>query len=241
MGCLSRIGCLAVIAAAGAAGYWVYGDQLPSALSRAAGKAADKVNDVSSGMVEKATASRDSIRAAERRIAWTTVSASKGSLASLTRPLSQRSGPAFVTLGTADVAKLIASALPAQLPKSAGTLQVALVNTQLRGRTAIDLAEIAGDGTLGQLLGTVLSGRDSVHFAATVEPLQPGLAQLRVESLRIKGIIVPSRLIATALKALRTDYGDAVLADNGLALPLPKTVADVRILDSKLTLYKAPQ
>ncbi len=241
MGCLSRIGCLVVVAAAGAVGYWVYGDQLPTELSRAAVKAADKVNDVSNGMVEKATASRDSIRAAERRIAWTTVGASGGAVASLNTRLTQRAGPAYVTLGTADVARLIASALPAQLPKSAGTLQVALVDNQLRGRTAIDLAEIAGDGTLGQLLGTVLSGRDSVHFAATVEPVQPGLAQLRVESLRIKGVIVPSRLIATALKSLRTGEYNEALADNGLALPLPKTVADVRILDGKLTLYKSPR
>ena len=63
MGCLSRIGCLVVGGGAGAAGWWLYGDQLPSTLSRAAGRAADKVSDVSGTAMPGSRTRRDTLSA----------------------------------------------------------------------------------------------------------------------------------------------------------------------------------
>ena len=250
MGCLSRVGCLVVVAAAGAVGYWLYGDRLPSELTRAAGSAAGKVRDAA----DRATRSNpstsggsgpanDSARAAnkdaERRLAWATVTPGTAAPPDVVTSLTRKDGPAFVTLGAGDLAALAGSGLRKQLPPSVSDLQLALDGNQLLARAMVDVSEIAGDGTLGALLGTALSGRDSVRLAGTVEPLRPGMAQVHIVGMRLKGIDVPPRLIPTFLKALRRGPRTEGLAADALLLPLPRSIADLRIANGRLTLYKA--
>ncbi len=247
MGCLSRIGCLVVVVGAGAVGYGLYGDRLPSELTKAIGKAADKVGEAAGSAASRArtprrdTSRRDTSRTEERGIEWATIgpSTSVNSGTKVVAALAARDGPAFVTLGAGDLAALLASGLPKQLPKSASNVQLALDGDQLLVRAAIDVTEIAGDGTLGRLLGTAMSGRDSVRFGGTIEPLRPGFAQYRVEALRLKGMNVPTRLIPTFIGAMRRGPRAVGLADNALAVPLPRTIADLRIANGRLTLYKA--
>lgn len=249
MGCLSRIGCGVVLVGAGAVGYLVYGDRLPSVLSNAASRAAEKVGAVPGAVADRATnPTRDSTRSAardsaERRIAWASVSAgntrgaegASNPLASLSR----RNGPAYVTIGAGDLAALLSEVLPSQFPKSATNLQLALHDTQLLVRAAIDASEIAGDGTLGRLLGTALSGRDSLRLAGTLEVLRPGVGQYRVTALRIKGMDVPGRLIPSVLGVLRRGPRVEGEAEDAIVLPLPKVIADLRITQGRLVLYKA--
>ncbi len=252
MGCLSRVGCLVVVAGAGAVGYWLYGDRLPSELSRAASSAAGAMRDAAdratrsnpapagtTGARDSASTARaDAEREAERRIAWATVTpqtAPPDVVAALTRA----DGPAYVTLGAGDLAALAGSGLRKQLPPSVSDLQVALDGNQLLTRAVIDLADLAGSGTVGQLLGTALSGRDSVRLAGTVEPLRDGAAQVHIVGLRVKGIDVPPRLIPAFIGVLRRGPRTAGLADDALLLPLPRSVADLRITNGRLTLYKA--
>ncbi len=242
MGCLSRIGCLVVVVGAAAVGYGLYGDRLPSELTRAMGKASDKIGEVAGSAASRArTPRRDTVRTEERSMVWATIgpSASGNTGTKVVNALAAREGPAFVTLGAGELAALLSSGLPKQLPKSASNVQLALDGDQLLVRAAIDVTEIAGDGTLGRLLGTALSGRDSVRLSGTIEPLRPGFAQYRVEALRLKGMNVPTRLIPTFIGAMRRGPRAAGLADNALAVPLPRTVADLRIANGRLTLYKA--
>ena len=250
MGCLSRVGCLVVVAAAGAVGYWLYGDRLPSELTRAAGSAAGRVRDAAdratrsnpsatgrAGSVDDSA--RVAARDAERRVAWATVTPGTDAPPDIVASLTRKNGPAFVTLGAGDLAALAGSGLRKQLPPSVSDLQLALEGNQLLARAMVDVSEIAGDGTLGALLGTALSGRDSVRLAGTVEPLRTGMAQVHIVGMRLKGIDVPPRLIPTFLKALRRGPRVEGLAADALVLPLPRSVADVRIANGRLTLYKA--
>ncbi len=240
MGCLSRVGCLAVIAGAGAVGFWLYGDRFPSELSRAAVQASEKAGEVSKGVVGTTPAVyRDSVRAAERSIAWVSMGKASGGRTNALTRLSRRNGPAFVSLGAGELAAMLAAPLRGQLPESATGLQLAMQDNRLLVRSVIDLGEVAGDGTLGRLLGTALSGRDSLRVAGTLDLLRPGVAQYRVEQLRLKGVDVPPRLIPTVLGALRRDSTTDGLAGDGLAIPLPRAVADLRLAKGRLTLYKA--
>jgi len=250
MGCLSRIGCGVVLIGAGAVGYFLYGDRLPSVLSSAASRAAETVGSVPGAVADRATnPTRDSARraardSAERRIAWASVSTANKSRASSGTPnplagLSKRNGPAYVTVSAGDLATILAEVLPSQFPKSATNMQLALHDSQLLVRAAIDAGEIAGDGTLGRLLGTALSGRDSLRLAGTLEVLRPGVAQYRISALRIKGIDVPGRLIPTVLGVLRRGPRGDGEAEDAILLPVPKVVADLRITQGRLVLYKA--
>lgn len=244
MGCLSRIGCLVVVAGAAAVGYWLYGDRLPSELAGAASTAAAKVRDAADGatatLPEKTSAAkRDSVTRDERAIAWASIADAADKPSTVGAALGQRDGPAFVSLGAADLAALLAIGLPKQLPKSASSLQVAIEDDQVLLRTVLDATDIAGNGTVGKVLGIAMSGRDSVRLAGTIEPLRPGFAQFRVQQLRIKGLSVPPRLIPTVVGALRRGPRESGLAEDALAVRLPRTVADLRITKGRLILYKA--
>jgi hypothetical protein len=181
----------------------------------------------------------DSSRRDERAIAWASIAAARDNPSNVAATLSTRDGPAFVSLGAADLATLLAIGLPTQLPKSATSLQVAIDEDQVLLRTMLDAKDIAGDGTIGRLLGIAMSGRDSVRLAGTIEPLRPGFAQFRVRALRIKGVNVPPRMIPTVVRALRRGPRTDGLADDALAVRLPRTVADLRITNGRLILYKA--
>lgn len=260
--------------AGGAAGYWLYGDRLPSVLSRAASGAADKVTDAAVRTSERLDSEEGSRIAAEqearrrstreardRELGWVTVNADnpvapKGNPLA---PLKRRNGPAYVSLDAGQVAGLLAPLLR-QLPPSSATAQLALDGDQLLLRTAVSLSDFTGQTAIGAVVGKALVGEDTLFIAGPLEPVRPGLAQFRVRELRLRGIDVPTRLIPGIVRSLRGaasgsersadtavdrkgDSGAArasdALAANALPIPLPTTVSDVRVVNGKLTLYRA--
>lgn len=280
MGCLTRIGCAAVLVAGGAVGYWLYGDRLPSVLSRAASGAADQVTDAAVRTSERLDSEEGARIAAEqearrraardardRALGWVTVNTDTP--ASPTRnplaPLRRRGGPPYVSLEAAEAAGLLAPLL-AQLPPSAVTAQLAFDDDRLLLRTAVSLSDFAGESAIGVVVGKALVGEDTLFLAGVFEPLRPGVAQFRVRELRIRGIDVPTRLVPGLVRTLRrvadATTGDPAgaerggrptvdsgvdeaagaatgVADDALPVPLPTSVSDVRVVNGKLTLYRA--
>lgn len=247
MGCLSRIGCLVVLAAGGAVGYYLYGDQFPSKVATAATGAAKTVAKTvqETRAANDSAALRDTGRSrgaadadARDDTPWVPLSAGTRGKTDLSA-LRKKDGPAYLTLDAAAVASMLSASFPKQLPASMAGLEIALVDDELRMRAVIDVTELAGNGTLGGVLGTVLAGRDTLRLAGTVQPLTEGIAEYRITALRVKGMDVPQRLIPAVLRTLRRGTRVDGLSDTGLALRLPPGVADVRIARSRLTLYKA--
>ncbi|MFO0071893.1 MAG: hypothetical protein ACK55A_07375, partial [Gemmatimonas sp.] len=170
-------------------------------------------------------------------------------------PLRRRNGPAYVSLAADQVAGLLAPLL-AQLPPSAITAQVALDGDLLLLRTAVSLSDFTGQSAIGAVLGKALVGEDTLFLAGPLEPVRPGLAQFRVQELRLKGIDVPTRLIPGLVGSLRgaaqrpgaerpdagavdSGSGAGALAADALPVPLPTSVSDVRVVNGTLTLYRA--
>ncbi|MCO4101357.1 MAG: hypothetical protein HEQ38_18570 [Gemmatimonas sp.] len=259
-----------VLVAGGAAGYWLYGDRLPSVLSRAASGAADKVTDAAVRTSERLDSEEGSRIAAEqearrrsareardRELGWVTVNADRPVPPKVNplAPLKRRNGPAYVSLDAAQVAGLLAPLLQ-QLPPSSATAQLALDGDQLLVRTAVSLSDFTGQTAIGSVLGKALVGEDTLFLAGSLEPVRPGLAEFRVRELRLKGIDVPTRLIPGIVRSLRgagteTGAGTAAgtapnpavttegVSPGALPVPLPATVSDVRVVNGKLTLYRA--
>lgn len=248
-----------------AGGWWLYGERFPSVLTRAASGAADKVTDAAVRTSERLDSQEGARVAAEqearrraararrdRELGWVTVNADapQGPRHNPLAPLRQRGGPAYVSLRAAEIGALLAPLL-AQLPPSAVTAQLALDGDQLLARTAVTLTDFAGESALGGMLGKALTGEDTLFLAGPFEPVRPGLAQFRVKEVRIRGLEVPPRLIpglvrtlrAAAVTALRAerpaDTSVDTLAGDALPLPLPDVVSDVRVVNGRLTLYRA--
>lgn len=269
MGCLSRIGCIVVLAAGGAVGYWLYGDRLPSVLSRAASGAATRVTDVATQASERfdsdsgaqIATEREATRDAERArrdlpTTWVRLAPSSAARretgretgreagrAAITR-WSRPNGPAYISLRAEALAGIIGAGLGRALPASASAAELAIHNELLLLRAVVALRDVAGNGTLRDVVGVAMDGRDTVHMAGSLTIVRPGLAAYRVSELRIKGFDVPPRLIPSLIGALRSAMrADSLLSSalppGALPIPLPSSVADVRVANGNVTFYKA--
>ena len=231
-----------MVVTVGGAAWWLYGDQLPSQLTRATQWTANAIGRATSGSSDSTGATTpvlDSARIRRDQFVWATITPLATGAKNPITVLSQRNGPAFVTLGAGDLAAVLAAEFLPQLPESTANVAMALDGRLIRVRGVIEASEVAGDGTLGRMLGIALSGKDTVELAGPLEYVQPKVAQFKVEQLRVKGIDVPPRLIPMFMRALRRGPRLDGVADNALILPLPSSVADLRIANGKLTLYKA--
>jgi hypothetical protein len=232
--------------------YWLYGDRLPSVLSRAASGAASRVTDAATQASEQLDSSRGARVASENEaarrtdratpeqsIAWARLSPGGTAGREAMARLSRRNGPAYVSLRAPELADLLALGVSKAWPATASRPAIALVDEQLLMRTVVERRDLAGDGALRGLLGVALDGRDTLRMAGTLDVVHPGLAEYRVRELRMAGIDVPPRLIPSVLGAMRrAAAGDSLPAD-ALPIPLPTAVADVRVANGKVTLYKA--
>ena len=98
------------------------------------------------------------------------------------------------------------------------------------------------------LLGGALGGRDTLRVSGTLDSPTAGVAQFRVRELQLKGISIPSALIPTIVRLLRDRSGSLAagrtvrvdsLPANALLVKLPPYVADVRVHNNRITLYRA--
>lgn len=152
--------------------------------------------------------------------------------------LSRSSGPVFTNIGGADLASYIFDELSKQLPPSSQNLEAAVIDDRLHVRALVKLSDFGGSGALGPL-ASMLGDREPVEFGGTLDLVRPGLAQYRVKVLRLRELSVPSRMIPRLLQRVARGSRPPGLADDGLPLEVPAFVADVRIGQGRVTLYKS--
>jgi hypothetical protein len=169
--------------------------------------------------------------------AWTPVTpadAEQGRQA-VTR-LQSNSGRVFANLTAAQAVAYLIQTVAKQLPPSAEDVETMIVDDTLRVRAVIPLRTFGADKILGPL-AALASDRDTVQLSGTADVIRPGLAQLRITGITIHNLPIPSPAIPKLVAQLR-HQSPAGLAPNGLALPLPPYIADIRIGNGKVTLYK---
>jgi hypothetical protein len=152
--------------------------------------------------------------------------------------LSRPTGPVFTNISGADLAAYVFDELSKQLPPSAQQLEAAVIDDRLHVRALVKISDFDGSGALGPLAG-MLGDREPVEFGGTLDLVRPGLAQYRVKELRLRELSVPSRLIPRLLQRVARGSRPAGLAEDGLPLEVPSFIADVRIAQGRVTLYKA--
>ena len=212
MGCVRRLGCLAVIVLALAAGWMLRGRIFPRR-DRPAATAADSIvweplNDA------RAVRGREAV-------------------ARLGRP----SGPAFVTLTGGEVSSYIMSALMRQLPLSADSLEAAVIADRLHVRASVKVAELGPVASIGSL-GNVLRERERVTFGGQFEIVRPGLVQFRLRELKVREFALPQRLVPAIVSRIGRGTRPDGVAPEALPLEIPRHIGDVRIGNGRVTLYR---
>jgi len=216
MGCLARLGCLALLVAGGIAAYltrdrWLHHAPAPSV---AAG------TTVASDWSPLNAAGADRARDA------------------LTK-LSSRNGPVFVTLGGSDVASYIFLQIAKQLPASTDSFAARIKDDQVALHAIVKVNEL-GKSALG-LIGALFGDREPVDMSGTLRVIGPGVAEFRVSEAKIHDVELPDAVIARLIAPLVKGQRPKGLDDNALPISIPSYIGDVRVANGKITLYKNVQ
>ena len=217
-GCLRRVGCLTLLVVA-AALYFVRDEWLP-AFRDLTGLGGDDVAAVADGVWQPL--SPDGAARARARV----------------QSLGTRRGPVYTTVSAPDLASYVYDELRRQLPPSAENVEAAVIGDQLHVRALVDMSDLGGTRVLGPL-AQFLADRDTVQFGGTFQVVRPGLAQFRVRQIKLRQLSIPAPLIPQILGRLNRGVRLEGVAADALPLQVPAYVADVRVGQGRVTLYKA--
>lgn len=226
MGCGRRLGCgLLLILLAAAA--WLTRDQWSPWLPRARAWV-----DRSSHAVG---ARPDSIVAPSE---WHVVTAGGETHAErLLLALGQRGSPPYTTLLPSDFAAFMLMDIAGQVPPPSDSTEAAIVDHALAVRTSLDIKALGGRSAFGPI-GAVLADREPMTLAGTFDVVRPGVAEFRVHQLTVHGLSVPAPLIPELVRKFEGGQHPTGLASDALLLNVPRYVADIRIVDDRLAIYR---
>lgn len=216
MGCFARLGCLVVLAILGFCAWLTRDRWLPerfrSPVARSAAATAwEPLND----------------QGAER----TRVALAK---------LDQRSGPAFQTLAAGDLASFAFAEVSKSLGSSVDSVGTRVSGDMVSMRARIRTADLGGASALGPI-ASMLGEREWVQLTGTFHVIKPGLAEFDVRDVRVHEIPLPSGMIPQLIKRIGRGQRVEGVGPNGLPLPIPRSVGDIRVAGGKVTLYRSGQ
>jgi hypothetical protein len=212
MGCLARLGCLILLVFLAVAG-WLTRDRW---LPRLTGHGV--------------TASTASV--------WQPLSPAAGARGKrAVESLSQPSGPVFTNLSASEVASYVFQTLAHTLPESADNAEAAVIGDALYVRAVVPMREIAGSGVLGPLAG-LLNDRERLQLGGSFHVIRPGLSEFQVREIKLRDFKVPTGAIPRLVRQLSKRERPEGLSPNGLSVTTPRSLADVRISNGKVTIYR---
>lgn len=219
-GCVRRLGCLVVLLMAG--GLYVVRDAWWPRV-RQMGRPAVEVRVDSTGQGGWESLDQEKAISGERAV----------------RALSAARGPVFVNMRAGELASYAFLSLADAPPFPVQDAQAAVVGDRVYVRSLVSLRDVGG--ALGSI-GGLLPDRDTLRLGGTFEVVRPGLAQFRVRDVQIGAIPVPiavvPRLLRSVAGSARTVRPDGV-AEDGIAIPIPRYIGDVRVARGRITLYKS--
>jgi hypothetical protein len=214
MGCLRRAGCLLVVAVI-AVVLWVTQDSWLHIVRR-------------SGSPPAPTAER----------VWQPLSpeaAARGRRA--IEGLSSTRGPVYANLSADEIASYVVAAAGGAFPASADSVEAAVIGDVLYVRAIVPTKDIASSGVLGPLAG-LLNEREKVSLGGSFRVVRPGLSEFQLRDVKLRDFSVPKGAIPRLVRQITKGKKTEGVADDALPVPTPPSLADVRISNGRVTLYK---
>lgn len=214
-GCLGRLGCLVIALALAAAGWYWRATWIPKA---------------------RALVKAEVPALADQTWAPITSAGGERTLAAMQR-LSGRSGPSYVNVSAADLASYLLGSALARVAESDSAPEAAVIDGKLFVRTRVKIADLGGAQALGPL-ASLFGSSEQVVIGGLLEPVRDGLAQYRLTDVSVKELKVPRAAMAKLVARWGRTVRPAGVASDALPLELPPFVADLRVSNGKITLYK---
>jgi hypothetical protein len=105
-------------------------------------------------------------------------------------------------------------------------------------RAMVKPADFGADKALGPL-SDLLGEREPLELGGTLDVVRPGLAEFHVLSVKIRDFQFPAAGIPRLLAALEHGPRPAGIGADAMPLVVPMHIADVRVHNGRITLYKA--
>ena len=214
MGCIARLGCLVMLALL-AVGAFLTRDQW---LHKLTGRPATETAAVS---VWQPLSPEAAARGMQK-------------IDDLTSP----SGPVFANLTASEVASHVFQKVARTIPESADSAEAAVIGDALYVRAVLPVREIAGTGVLGPL-GGLLNDRERLQLGGTFRVIRPGLSEFEVREIKLRDFKVPTGAIPRLVQQISRGNRPEGVAPNALPVTTPRSLADVRIANGSVTLYKS--
>lgn len=214
MGCLRRAGCLVMVVVI-AIGLWITQDWWMPLIRRSSAK-------------PEVTAER----------VWQPLSpqaATRGRQA--IDGLSAPRGPVYVNLSANEIASYVVQAAGGAFPASADSVEAAVIGDVLYVRAIVPTRDIASSGVLGPLAG-LLNERERVSLGGAFRVVRPGLSEFQLRDVKLREFSVPKGAIPRLVQQITKGKKTPGVADDALPVPTPARLADVRIANGRVTLYR---
>jgi hypothetical protein len=151
--------------------------------------------------------------------------------------LQSPTGPVFTNLRASEIASYVFQTVGHTLPTSADSVEAAVIGDALYVRAIVPVKDLAGSGALGPL-GGLLNDREKISIGGSFHVIRPGLSEFQVREIKIRDFKVPSGAIPRLVAQLSHGKRPEGLAPNALPVTTPRSLADVRIANHQVTLYK---
>ena len=213
MGCLARLGCLVMLVLIAIGGWFTRDQWLPKLTGRA------PATEVAASP-------------------WQPLSPEAGARGKRKiDDLSNPTGPVFTNLSASEVASYVFQTVARTIPASADSAEAAVIGDALYLRAVIPVRDIAGSGALGPVAG-LLNDRERLQLGGSFRVVRPGLSEFQVREVRLRDFKVPSGAIPRLLQQISRGNRPEGISPNALPVTTPQGLADVRIANGRVTLYK---
>ena len=219
MGCIARLGCLVLLALL-AAGAWLTKDR----------------------WLHKVT--NTPTTAAMAGPVWEPLSPAAGARGKRAiENLATPGGAVYTNLTAGEVASYVFQTAARTIPVTADSAEAAVIGDALYVRAVLPVKDIAGSGVLGPLAG-LLNDRERLQLGGTLRVIRPGLSEFQVREIKLRDFKVPTGAIPKLVQQITHGARPDGVSADALPVTTPRSLADVRIANNRVTLYKstgAPQ
>jgi hypothetical protein len=151
--------------------------------------------------------------------------------------LSAPRGPAFTNLKGSEIASYVFQAAGSTFPAQADSVEAAVIGDVLYVRAVVPTKLIAGSGALGPLAG-LLNERERVSLGGSFHVIRPGLSEFQLRDVKLRDFSLPRAAIPRLVQQITKGKRTSGVAADAIPVPTPKSLADVRIANNRVTLYK---
>jgi hypothetical protein len=223
-GCIWRLGCLLLLAACAAIGWFTRDSWYPQLRHRL--------------HLAPAAASAPAVAAAPAA-KWEPLTADGAERArAAVATLSNRSGRVYVDVAVGDLASYALGPAIRELTRDSAGAEALARDEHVYVRALVNVADLADATALGPL-GTMISGKQEVTVRGKLEVVSTGHAQFIVDQMAFKELQLPSPLIDKIVSRISTKERTAGTPKNAIPVTIPRELADVRVAKGHVVLYKS--